>query len=263
MNRTPTLLLLMLAAASLPACTKGEAPKVSAAAPEIPAAADPIATTEPPASPVHAASAPVSGTVAETMEAASYTYVRLTTADGETWAAIPQAKLSVGDRVTIANPMVIEGFQSPTLKRRFDRILFGTLAGEPPPAASARNPHAGMSGMGMMTQELPAGPAVPRATGANAHTVAELYSGKEKLSGKPVILRGRVTKYNAGILGKNWLHVADGSAKAPADSSIVVTSQGTATPGDVVVVQGVLRTDKDFGSGYSYPVMIEDATLTN
>ena len=177
----------------------------------------------------------------------------------------PQAKLAVGDTVTIVNPMVIDGFQSPTLKRKFDHILFGTLAGKGPPPAATGNPHAGMPGMGGTGAELAAGPAVPRATGANAHTVAEVLAGRATLKDKPVTLRGRVTKYNGAILGKNWLHVEDGSVKAAGDPTVVVTTAAAAAPvavGDVVVVQGVVRTDKDFGAGYSYPVMIEDATVT-
>jgi hypothetical protein len=40
-----------------------------------------------------------------------------------------------------------------------------------------------------------------------------------------------------------------------------VTTLDQANVGDVVLVKGVVRTDKDFGSGYSYKVLIEEATL--
>jgi hypothetical protein len=226
-------------------------------------------TSESVPSPVHGTTAPVSGTVAETMEAASYTYVRLTSARGDTqgaeWAAIPHAQLAVGDAVTIVNPMVIDGFESPTLKRKFDHILFGTLAGQGAPAAHTADPHAGMvSGMGgRVTPDLPPGPPVARATGPNAHTIAEVLAGKPSLKDKTITLRGRVTKYNGGILGKNWIHLEDGSVKPPAaDRTILATSTATANVGDVIVLTGVVRTDKDFGAGYAYPVMIEDATIT-
>lgn len=256
-------LFLIVAAASMAACTKGDPPTASVAPVEAVAQAAEVPAAAPGPSPVHGTTAPVSGTVAETMEVASYTYVRLTTPDGDKWAAIPHAKLAVGDTATIVNPMVIDGFESPTLKRKFDHILFGTLAGQAPPAASSADPHAGMAGMGSMAAaELPPGPPVPRATGPNAHTIAEVLAAKASLKDKPVTVRGRVTKYNGGILGKNWIHLEDGSVKPPADRSILVTSTTSATPGDVVVVQGVVRTDKDFGAGYAYPIMIEDATVT-
>jgi hypothetical protein len=258
-------LLTSLFAASLSAaCAKGDPPSSSALAPEAVAqAAEPGSLAATPDSPVHRTAAPVTGTVSETMEAASYTYVRLTTSDGDKWAAIPQAKLAVGDRATIVNPMVIDGFESPTMHRRFDQILFGTLAGQSTAPASSANPHAGMSGAsGIVSPESPPGAPVPRATGANAHTIAEILAGKATLRDKPVTLRGRVTKYNGGILGKNWIHLEDGSVKPGSDRTILATSAATASPGDVVVVQGVLRTDKDFGAGYAYPVMLEDATIS-
>jgi hypothetical protein len=203
----------------------------------------------------------VTGTVLETMQAASYSYVRLGTPQGEQWAAIPQAKIAVGDTVTIANPMVIDGFKSPTLKRGFDHILFGTLAGSPP-SAPPRNPHAGMPGAPVVsdvgTPRLP----VPMATGVNARTIADVLATRATLKDKTVTVRGRVTKFNAAILGRNWLHIDDGSVKTTGDGTLVVTSNDTATVGDVVVVQGVVHTDKDFGAGYSYPVLIEAATIT-
>ena len=63
-------------------------------------------------------------------------------------------------------------------------------------------------------------------------------------------------------MGKNWLHLDDGSVKGASDPTIAVTSADTASVGDVVVVQGIVHTDKDFGAGYAYPVMIEEATIT-
>ena len=75
-------------------------------------------------------------------------------------------------------------------------------------------------------------------------------------------IRGKVVKYNGGIMGKNWLHLRDGSGKAEAnDNDLTVTSQDTAAVGDVVVVKGVVRVDKDFGAGYAYPVIVEDAKI--
>jgi hypothetical protein len=253
--------LILLTAVA--ACTTGEAASSSGGPePSVTASAAPGLDPSLAPAPVHATHAPVTGTVAETMDAASYTYVRLTTPQGDQWAAIPQAKLAVGDTVTIVNPMVMDAFQSPSLKRTFDHILFGTLAGKAPPPAPSGDPHAGMLPGALASSGPPPGSPVPKATGPNAHTIAEVLAAKATLKDKPVTVRGRVTKYNAAILGKNWLHLDDGSGKAPDDGTIVVTTGATANVGDVVVVQGVVRTDKDFGAGYSYAVMIEEATVT-
>jgi hypothetical protein len=105
---------------------------------------------------------------------------------------------------------------------------------------------------------------VEKAKGDNAKTVAEVYAQKAQLKDKKVTLRGKVVKYNAGIMGKNWLHVRDGSgAQGKGDNDVTVTTSGGEWQvGDVVTVVGVVRTDKDFGAGYAYPVIIEEATLT-
>ncbi len=69
-------------------------------------------------------------------------------------------------------------------------------------------------------------------------------------------------KANSGIMGKNWLHLRDGSGtQEKADNDITITTDGTAAVGDVVVVTGVVRLDKDFGAGYAYPVIIEEAKV--
>ena len=74
-------------------------------------------------------------------------------------------------------------------------------------------------------------------------------------------IRAKVVKYNAGIMGKNWLHLRDGSGKADKDNDLTVTSNDVAKVGDVVVIKGAVRTDKDFGAGYAYPVIVEDAKI--
>jgi hypothetical protein len=101
---------------------------------------------------------------------------------------------------------------------------------------------------------------VPRAVGENAKTVAEIVTKPAEYKDKPVLVRGKIVKYNAGIMGKNWMHLRDGSA-ANANGDILVTTANVAKLGDIVTVKGVVRNDKDFGSGYFYKVLIEDATL--
>ena len=92
--------------------------------------------------------------------------------------------------------------------------------------------------------------------------MAEVVDGKAKLAGKTVLVQARVVKVNNAIMGKNWLHVQDGSGNAAAGSNdILVTSQETAAVGDIVTARGTVRTGVDLGSGYTYPVLIEDAKL--
>jgi hypothetical protein len=93
-------------------------------------------------------------------------------------------------------------------------------------------------------------------------TVAEVYAGKDALAGKSVAVRGKVVKVNTGIMGKNWLHVRDGSG-ADGTNDLTVTTKSATMPkvGDTVLVTGIVVLDKDFGMGYQYPVIVEDAEV--
>lgn len=104
---------------------------------------------------------------------------------------------------------------------------------------------------------------VPKAVGENARTVSEIVTKSTELKDKPVLVRGKVVKYNSGIMGKNWVHLQDGTGSS-ADNThdVIVTTDNETKVGDIVTAKGIVRTDKDFGSGYSYKVLVEEATLT-
>ena len=93
-------------------------------------------------------------------------------------------------------------------------------------------------------------------------TVAEIYAGKDALAGTKVTVRGKVVKSNSGIMGRDWLHVRDGSG-ADGTSDLTVTTNSTPLPkvGDTVLVTGTVVLNKDFGMGYQYPVMLESAEV--
>jgi hypothetical protein len=93
-------------------------------------------------------------------------------------------------------------------------------------------------------------------------TVAEVFAEKNALAGKPVIVRGKVVKVNAGIMGKNWLHVRDGSGAEGTNDLTVTTAGELPALGATVVVTGPVTVDKDFGMGYAYDVIVEDAAVT-
>lgn len=271
--RVPASLIALVV---LVGCAKP--PAAPAAKSEAPAA-PPAASAAVPAAPEQALTT-VSGTVLETMDASDYTYMRLKTPAGETWTAVNKTKVAKGDAVTVTNAMTMDGFQSKTLNRTFDRILFGVLAkpgeaavpaapmlsGHQPATAAAAPPSAEQ--MAAQHGQAAGGPEdapdvkVPKADGPNARTVAQLWAERAALKGKEVVVKAKVVKVTSGVMGKNWLHVRDGSgSKATKDNDLSVTTDQTAKVGDVVTVSGTVSVDKDFGAGYAYPVIIENARL--
>jgi hypothetical protein len=93
-------------------------------------------------------------------------------------------------------------------------------------------------------------------------TIAEVFAEKDQLAGETIVFRGKVVKVNAGIMGKNWLHVRDGSGAEGTNNLTVTTIEVLPNVGDTVLVSGVLELNKDFGMGYQYDVIIEDADVT-
>jgi hypothetical protein len=222
-----------------------------------------------------AVSAPVAaGKVVETMNAASYTYVLLDGGAKRTWVAAPRFEVKPGDTVAAAEAMPMTNYHSKTLNRTFDLIYFSgavTVNGKAPTDAAAAemlppgHPPIGGGAPAASPHGTPPASAAPpdltnikRADGGQ--TVAEIVTDRAKLSGKPIAVRGRVVKFNGGILGKNWLHIRDGSG-GEGTNNLVVTTTAAAKVGDLVLVTGRLATNRDFGGGYKYTVIIEDAAV--
>ena len=230
------------------------------------------ATTAAPEAPASPGAVPTSardsfaGTVVETMDAASYTYLLIDTGTERVWAAGPQTALAVGDQVQVQTLTPMANFSSKTLGRTFDKIYF--VAAIVPEGGAAK---AAPAGHGAMT--APAGHGTPAASSAadldlsglakveGGHSLEEVFASQTELVGTEITFRGKVVKYNAGILGKNWLHVQDGTGAA-GSNDLTVTTDATASVGDTVVVKGKLVADKDFGYGYKYALIVEDAQVT-
>lgn len=262
-------IILMFVAAAVVACSgKQDAPpQVAVAVPQMQQVSE-----VKPAAPVQEATGQLTGTVLESQDAAGYTYVRLKTVDGEKWAAVAQSKVVKGETVKVDVQMMVDNFESKTLNRRFDAIAFGTIAGRataaPPklamkPSGPASMPPRPMTSAAQhMTAPDAPSISVKRAEGKDARTIGELLTSSASLDGQSVTLRGKIVKFNSGIMGKNWIHLRDGSKAGGEDADITVTTDAVAAVGDVVIVKGKVSVDKDFGAGYRYAVIIENANIS-
>ena len=240
--------------------------------------------------------APVTGKVLETMDAAGYTYLNVETAAGPKWIAVNQTDVKVGEEVTYMDGMVMQNFFSKTLDRTFPEIIFsGGLVGKGaapqamPPQGSGSQPFSQPPGSasGSFSQALTSESGSPAATGAgmitgsqkavvpfaeikvekapgeNSYTVGEIFSKAAELNGKTVVVRGKVMKISPKIMGRNWIHLQDGTGN-PAENThdlVVTTAMEPGADWDIITMEGVLAANKDFGSGYTYLVIVEDASL--
>ncbi len=203
------------------------------------------------------------GTVAETMNAGNYTYVRVKTDNGEIWAAATGFDVAVGDNVVVPLQMPMQDFYSDSLDRTFPVIYFtsqilraGDDAADAMPSGHPPVTGAATSSQGSSTLTTPIEPV------DGGVTVSRIWAETAGLAGTEVTVRGQVVKFNGGILGTNWIHLQDGTGSADDGThDITVTTDAGASVGDVIIVKGTLVTDKDFGAGYTYAVMIENAEV--
>lgn len=265
-------IILIVTLVALIGCQQQESTKVNTNGKQLPAG---MLSAPNQTSPSGAQGA-LTGTVCEVINVTGYTYLRLKTSNGDVWAAVQTANVKNGDVVTVFDAAPMNGFESKTLKRRFDQIFFGSLSPAVAPAAVQDQIDAGQiksvnkQEMLAKTHAVVMNPQtdqglikVKKAEGAEGKTVAEIFAAKATLKDAPVAVRGKVVKYNSGILGKNWLHLRDGSGSPEKNNcDITVTTLDAAAVGDTVVIKGKVRIDRDFGAGYAYPVIIEDAKVS-
>jgi hypothetical protein len=140
----------------------------------------------------------------------------------------------------------------------------GMPAGHPPvpnapgmPAGQGMPPAHPPSEAGTMTVTEVIPPA------AGGLSIADLWAQRATLAGKTVVVRGKVVKFRSGIMGRNWIHLQDGTGSASdGTNDVTVTTTADAKPGDLLTATGTLAVDKDFGAGYRYGAIIESATLS-
>jgi hypothetical protein len=210
------------------------------------------------------ASAPLTGKVLKTMDSGGYTYINLQKKGGrKIWVAIPKAKVAVGKKIELVSGEEFKNFESKTLHRTFDSIIFslgpvpkkGAKAGKEPVLAIP-----GSKGSMVAAEKI----TVAKAAGPNAHTVAELFALRKSLDGKKVTVRGKVVKVVPRIMKMNWIHIQDGTGSVgKKDQDLVVKTKALPNDGETVTVTGTLLKDKDYGSGYKYEVLVDDAEIVN
>lgn len=209
----------------------------------------------------HAAAAPsqTTGKVIETMNAGRYTYVQVDLGDEKIWAAAPQFQVEVGDEVILPEGAMMVDHYSKTLDRTFDVVYFVSfvaVAGKDGEAVIPRGHGDPPEGTPAVEIDISG---IERAEGGK--TVGEILDEKASLVGQEVTVRGRVVKFTPNVMGKNWIHLQDGTTGAGDGNDLTVTSGERAEVGNTILVRGVVSIDRDFGYGYKYDLIIEDANI--
>ena len=189
------------------------------------------------------------GTVVSTIDAAGYTYVEADTGDEKIWMAGPKTTISKGSAINVDTSNPMRNFHSNALNRDFPVVYFVDGFSGSAVKNTAKKPSA-------TAADLSINQPVERVK--NGQTIAEITAGKKELSGKNVKVRGKITKFTANIMNKNWIHMIDGSG----NSDLIVITNDKAEVGQMVVIEGTVVLDKDFVYGYFYELLIDNAKVT-
>jgi len=191
--------------------------------------------------------------VIETIDASNYTYLHVREGNKEYWMAAPQFQAQRGEVLYYKQAMEMKDFESKTLKRTFPSIFFvQDISPDMNNVANNNSPHGALATVkkeNIKLEHL-----------RDGKTVAQIYEQKDKLSGQVIKTKGKVTKINTGIMDMNWIHIQDGTGTNETADLLVLSKQNV-RKGQIIVVQGTVSVNKNFGAGYIYKALIENGKI--
>ena len=200
------------------------------------------------------------------LQTEKYTFVQTEATDAEKWLAVPKIDATVGDTYYYRGGFERTGFVSKELSKTFNSVVFVESFSSSPDMKPAETVNVADTGKATAPQytakvviEKKEVKVKPDAGGI---TIAELFTHKDKYAGKIIKIKGNVTKYNSGIMKKNWIHIQDGT-EFSGKFDLTVTTDAEAAVGQTITLEGKITLNKDFGYGYAYEVLMEDATIKN
>lgn len=190
----------------------------------------------------------------EIIQTTSYTYLRVEENNEEFWIAVSKISAAVGDEFYFSESMEMKDFQSTELNRVFPSVFFVQDISTSPIQESDANMHKDINPtVNTMDSSIVIDPI------KGGITISDLFRNSEKYNGKKVIVKGKVVKINSEIMGKNWIHIQDGTSEGQ-NFDLTITTSEVLTLNEIVAFEGVISLNKDFGAGYKYDLIMEDAT---
>ncbi len=202
--------------------------------------------------------------VEEVIQTSQYTYIQATEGNDKIWLATNKMNATVGETYYYKEGLTMTNFKSKELDRTFSNILFLDNISSIPiftdnnEVDSTPNTEAVSTGSKILIDKLD----IHITHAKDEVSIASLYENKASYSGKTIKIKGQVVKFNDGIMDKNWIHLQDGTSFSN-NFDLTITTLENVAIGDEITVSGIINLDKDFGYGYFYDVIMEDATIVN
>ena len=189
-----------------------------------------------------------SAKVVERLSSGGYTYMKVEDAGKSYWIAMTQRDVGVGEMIKFTEQGWMQNFHSKTLNRTFESILFAGSATEKSVKEEVLSTQADIMNSSFKEK--------------GTLTVAELFKNRKAYEGKIVTVKGKVSKTSQGIMRLNWVHIQDGSRFKGMNDLVFTSTQAVPNNGDIIYAKGKVVVDKDFGYGYFYPLIIQDAAFS-
>ncbi len=194
--------------------------------------------------------------VKEALNTQRYTYLNVTEDANNFWIAIPKKDVKVGGTYYYKGGLLKRNFQSQEFNRVFETVYLVSDVSDQPLNASGSAIDEALSPSQGAPSSVPGPTSVVPAKGAI--TIAELTGHLGKYEGKLVKITGKCVKVNPMIMGRNWVHLQDGTAN---NYDLTITTGENIDLGSVVTLEGTIALKKDFGAGYKYDVIMEGAVV--
>ncbi len=194
--------------------------------------------------------------VEEVLDTEKYSYLNVSENGEKFWVAVPRMDIEVGGTYYYRGGLMKKNFHSREYDRVFETVyLVSDIRKQPIGSGNggsavdeALNRIQGGSDKGPIKVKLAEG----------AIKLSELFSDMAKYEGKTVVVTGKVVKVNPMIMGRNWIHIQDGTGE---ELDLTVTTAENIPLGHVVTLEGTIALNKDFGAGYRYDIIMEGAVL--
>ncbi|MFD1292487.1 hypothetical protein ACFQ5N_01455 [Lutibacter holmesii] len=187
----------------------------------------------------------------------TYMYLQVNEDAKEYWMAIPTTKIEKGATYFYSGGMEMKNFESKQLGKTFDFITFVEGVSSSEVETINSNLHQPTNSTGHKHIETEA---IHIEIPENGISISNLYSNPTNFKEKEIVVRGKVVKVNKNILGKNWIHIVDGTSFEN-NSDLTITTSQLVKLGATVTFSGTVVLDKDFGAGYVYSLLLENGEI--
>ena len=193
-------------------------------------------------------------TVNEVLQTSKYTYLNVKENGEDYWIAVPGREVDEKATYEYVGGLKKNNFKSEEFDRVFPTIYLVSGITEVRPSDDAiTRAFAGIESDKPVSKIAPSEGSI---------ALSDLFSDPSKYAGKKIKVKGQCVKVNNQIMGRNWIHIQDGTEMDGENYDLTATTQDNVAIGSTITVEGVITLDKDFGAGYRYDVIMEEATVS-